>query len=246
MAAAHCNLPPNEAVIVSGVTVVAIDKFDETHDGKSAGDIYVEDTQCDGMPYSGMEVFNAGFSPPGLRLAEGDVVDMNGIHEEFVGPSSGNFNDCYTLPEFTGTIVFRFDSIGVPKPVTITNQDIVGYDNARRYLGMLVTLNDVTLGAAGTDPGSGRYTAPMVVGATTVSDTPLIDNELYDLEHEGPPLTAGAKFKSVTGILTYFYEFHISPRSPADFVMETPDGGSPDGGSPDGGGAGGGSPDGGM
>ena len=215
----NCTEPPDTAVIVSGVTVVAIDTFDETHDGKSAGTIYVEDTSCGGKPYSGIQVFNAGFSPPNLRLAAGDVVDMNGNYEEFIGPSVGYFGDCQTLPEFTGTLLFRFDSLGLPTPVEITVADMIGYDNGRRYLGMLVRVKKVTLSAAGTN-SEGRFHR---------GDRRRDDRGGHARDRQRSSTTSrttaprsprGRASASVTGIVTYFYKFHISPRSPADFVPE--------------------------
>jgi hypothetical protein len=35
----------------------------------------------------------------------------------------------------------------------------------------------------------------------------------------GPPMPAGATFKSITGVVTYFGGFHIAPRSAADFEI---------------------------
>ena len=111
----------------------------------------------------------------------------------------------------------------------ITTADLIGYDNARPFLGMLVTLKNVTLAAAGVN-SEGRYTAAINVGPVLATEVPYIANELYDIQTEGPALDAGTTFASVTGILTYFYSFDIAPRSPADLVLEQTDGGAPDGG----------------
>jgi hypothetical protein len=228
---ACADSPPETPVVTSGLTVVAIDTFDETMDGKSLGNIYLQDTRCDGEPYAGVQAFSAGFAPPDLRLAVGDVVDVNGDTEEFRGPTSKPnelFTDCRSLPEFTGTLIFRFDSLGPPQPVDIELSDLVGYDNGRRYLGMLVRVKNVTLSAAAAN-SDGRYTAPFTVSAPSVEDVPKIDNELFDLQGAEPSLPAGTAFASVTGIVTYFYNFNIAPRSLDDIVFENADGGA-DGG----------------
>lgn len=213
-----CAQPPDHAVYVTGVTVVAVDRFDETGDG-AVGNYWVQDldSQCAGLPYSGVTIYGPSFSPPDLRVATNDVVDLNGSLTEFIGPSSSPFGQCRTLPEISGTMSFRFDGADPPAPVTIDVKDLKSYDTARQWIGMLVKVENVTLTDNGKNSG-GRYTAPMDVGGGVVqSDVPKITNELYDIEAEGPALVDATTYKSVTGIVTYFYGFHLVPRSPADF-----------------------------
>lgn len=212
------NVPPTHDVSSSGLTVVAIDTYDETGNGKSAGNYYIEDTNCAGKPFAGVTVFSPSFSPPDLRLAPGDVIDFLGSAEEFIGPSSGSFGSCFTLPELTGTLSLRFDG-ATPEPVPIKDLDLKSYDTARPYLGMLVKMTgepNVVINGDAT-ASSGRYTAALNVGAGTASTVPHITNELYDIQTAGPALKDTMTFKSVTGIVTYFYGFHLAPRSPADF-----------------------------
>lgn len=224
-----CSVPADQTVKVTGVTVTAVDRFDEVADG-ALGNLYVQDTTEEPGEYEGMTVFDPSFTPPDLRVAPGDVLDLFGVYTEFLGPSSGYFGNCKTLPELGGAGSFRFEGSDVP-PRKVKLADILGYENARRYLGMLVTLEDVTIGA---DPYSsdetlasgGRYTADIDrTGLDTTgldsADFPKISNELYDLKVEGPPLAKGSQFKSVTGVLTYFYGFKLAPRSAADFELAT-------------------------
>jgi hypothetical protein len=216
----NCGQPPDHGVYVTGVTILAIDRFDETGDGQ-LGNFYVQDPhpKCAGKPYSGVTVFSPSFSPPDLRLANNDVVDMNGLITEFLGPSGDgkSFQKCRTLPEMSGTLSFRFDGEEPPAPVTIPITDLKSYETARQWLGMLVRAENVTLAEDGVAK-SGRYTAGIAVGGgIPASDVPKITNELYDIQGEGPELKAMTTFKSVTGIVTYFYGFHLVPRSPADF-----------------------------
>ena len=212
-----CAAPADKGICVSGSTIVAIDRFDETGAGQ-LGNFYVQDTSEDPQPFSGMTVFGATFSPPDLRLAEGDVIDMNGLFMEFLGPTGSRFGQCRTLPEVSGTLSFRFDGSRAAVPRIITDAaELKTYEGARPYLGMLVKVLDVTLATAGTN-SSGRFTADLAVGGgIPQSDVPRISNELYDIEKDGPPLVQGGVFKSVTGVVTYFYGFKIAPRSPADF-----------------------------
>jgi hypothetical protein len=219
-----CHQPADHQVHVTGVTVTAVDRFDETFSG-SFGNMYVQDTTDAPGEYEGMTVFDPAFTPPDLRVAPGDVLDLFGVYQEFLGPSSV-FGYCKSLPEIGGTGIFRFEGSDVP-PKKLTIKDLSGYQNARRYLGMLVTLDNVKLAD---DPGSsnsalptgGRYTAPIDHTGITgtgidAGEFPFISNELYDILNDGPVLAKGTTFKRVTGVVTYFYGFKIAPRSPADF-----------------------------
>ncbi|EYF07800.1 hypothetical protein [Chondromyces apiculatus] len=224
-ASGGCSYPADRSVRVTGITVVAIDRYDETSQG-ATGNYYVQDTLAqsayvpeEGVPTPafGMTIFNPSFSPPDLRLAPGDVTDVSGVIMEFAGPVVGRFPFCRTLPEIGGTMSFRFEG-GEVQPTTLPLSALLGYDNARPYIGMLVRVENVQIAGAPSD-SSGRYTARINMGAgVESSDIVRISNELYDLKSLGPVLE-GSTFKAVSGVLTYFYGFRIAPRSPADFEL---------------------------
>ena len=213
----NCAQPADHAIRVSGVAIVAIDRFDETGDG-AIGNFWVQDPVCAGKPYSGMTVFDPSFSPPDLRLATNDVVDLNGQITEFPGPSSSKFPQCRTLPEITGSMSFRFDGDTPPDPVVIDVLDLKSYETGRQWLGMVVKVENIALGEDG-KASSGRFSAGINTGAGSASDRPRITNELYDIQNEGPALVEDGTFKSVTGVVTYFYGFHLVPRTSADFEL---------------------------
>ncbi|MFO0551782.1 MAG: hypothetical protein U0271_25575 [Polyangiaceae bacterium] len=224
---AGCKAPSDHQANVTGQTIVAIDRFDETGEG-ALGNMYIQDYTEPGdspPPYSGVTVFAPSFTPPDLRLFEGDVVDTFGNVQEFLGPSSGLFGECKSLPEISGTMTFRFDG-HVPEPLTVVQlnggadrwKPILGYEQARQYLGMLVRIEGVII-AGNPSESKGRLNATIDMGGGISADDVIkISNELYDIKNEGPTLQ-GAQFQSVTGILTFFYGFHIAPRSPDDFEM---------------------------
>lgn len=214
----RCAVPPARRAHVTGATIVAIDRFDETGEG-ARGNYYVQDSADEPVPYSGMTVFQPAFSPPDLRLIPGDVIDVLGEITEFLGPSAGRFGGCRTLPQIGGTLSFRFEDHPAA-PIHVPLAHLRGYASARPYIGMLVRVEGVSIAG---DPSSrdGRYAASIDVGAgVPPAEVPRLSNELYDLEREGPPLADGASFQSVTGVLTYFYGFKIAPRCPADFQLE--------------------------
>lgn len=222
---ADCQIPNDRPIRVTGQTIVAIDDFDETGTG-SLGNIYVQDSNLSPVPYSGITVFDPSFSPPDLRLTEGDVVDTLGGLQEFPGPNSALFGFCKTLPEIGGTMSFRYEN-GPRVPLLVVPAGggperwapLTSYQEARKYLGMLVRVEDVTIDG---DPyaSNGRFTVDIDVGGDVpFEDVPEISNELFDLERDGPPVSDGTHFTAVTGVLTYFFSFRIAPRSADDFEL---------------------------
>jgi hypothetical protein len=211
-----CSYPSDRHAQLTGLRVVAIDRFDETSKG-ATGNYYVQDACGEPAPYGGMTVFAPSFSPPNLRLAPGDVVDFIGSLIEFEGPTVGKFPYCRTLPELAGSMTFRFEE-GPDLPAhTIPVTDLKSYATARQWLGMLVRVENLRIADKAYESG-GRYSAPIDVGGgISQVDVPSISNELYNMKAEGPALEEGLQFKSVTGVVTYFYGFKIAPRSPADF-----------------------------
>jgi hypothetical protein len=217
----NCPYPLAQSVYATCLTVTAIDRWDETGNG-AVGTVYVQDTVSPTPQYAALSLFDPSFSPPDLRVLPGDVLDVTGDYEEFVGPSSGAFPECQTLPQIGGSALFRYDG-KLPAPVEINPADLNSYDNARKYLNMLVSVKNVTILADGA-VSSGRYSATVTIPNGSVW---AISDELFDVP-SNITLHAGDTFDSVTGIVTYFYSFHLAPRSLADFKKTG--GGSPDAG----------------
>ena len=217
----NCPYPAPESVYASCLTVTAVDRWDETGNG-AVGTVYLQDTVNPTPIYAATSLFAPSFSPPDLRVLPGDVLDVTGTYEEFIGPTSGPFQRCQTLPQITGAAVFRYDG-EVPAPVEIQPSDLSTYDGARKYLSMLVSVKNVVLTADGAF-ASGRYSATVNIPSGTAW---AITDELFDVGHQ-MPLHQGDTFDSVTGIVTYFYGYHLTPRSLADFKKAgapAPDGG---------------------
>ena len=81
---------------------------------------------------------------------------------------------------------------------------------------MLVVVKNVTLfdDIKGETSGSTGALTGRVSGHITPAAKGKVTNELIQLA--GTP--AGTKFTSITGIVTYFFDLHIAPRSQADLV----------------------------
>ncbi len=215
----NCAIPADFPINLSGTTITALDTYDETGTGASSGNLYMQDAVAPSPPeYSGITVFRPATSPPDLRLVAGDVVVMFGFFTEFPGPQASPFDFCRSLPEVSGALTFRFEAAPI-QPQLIDIDDMRTYQGMRKWLGMLVTVKDVTMLQ---DPfeSNGRYTIRIDAGGTPQGEEiPAISNELFDLKNEGPEQTQGQTVKSVTGIVTFFYSARIAPRSAADIVL---------------------------
>lgn len=202
----------NSQITVRGATVIAVDNFDETKNGKSRGTIYVQDLAAN-EPYSGISLYQPSFVPGNLKVGVGDVLDFTGVYQENTGIGTAKFDPGQVLPQLATPVgTFRYE-FRAPPPRVIPVDDLRTYDKGRRWIGMLVTVKDVTVGTYRAD-SAGRVSAPIVAG--DARGLPTVTNELSELpEAAFPP---GTKIKSLTGVVTYFFSLHIAPRSPADLV----------------------------
>jgi hypothetical protein len=201
-------------VSVTGVVVTAVDNNDETRDGKSRGAIYVQDLESHAA-FAGIELYKPSFVPASLVVGPGDVVDLTGQYQEnHTLGSTVTFPNMDVLPEIgTPSGSFRFES-AAPDPTPIPISDLLSFETGRKWIGQLVIIKDVTLTAAVTN-SNGRITAPIAAPGDGGNDAPTITNELMQIDS----YAAGQHFTSVTGIVTYFYNLHIAPRSKADIIQ---------------------------
>ncbi len=204
----------NANVQVTGVVVTFVDQFDETTDGKSRGTIYVQDLESH-APFAGIGLFAPTFVPSSLVVGPGDVLDLAGQYQEnaTLGTTvTFPVGDVLTqLAHPTGTFRFEYKS---PDPTPIDWHDLNTFATGRKWMGQLVTITDVTLATA-IAFSKGRASAALTT-AEAGAEIPTLTNELVQLD----AYPQGQKFKSITGIITYFYNLHIAPRSKADLVAE--------------------------
>lgn len=209
-------------VAVSGAVVIAVDRFDETRNGRSIGTIYVQDLGSK-EPYSGISLYNPSFIPGNLRVGPGDALDLRGQFQENqdlpIKFAPGAF--LVQLANAVGT--FRFDA-NVPDPVEIDIKDLESYETGSKWLNMLVTVKNVTVN--GKPFGSGGRASynllPPIPTEERGCDTPFpkvptLVNSLADLEPL--QLKEGTTIKSLTGVVTFFCNLQIAPRSVKDVVL---------------------------
>jgi len=214
----------SQTVAISGAIVLAVDKFDETANGKSTGTIYVQDLGSKD-PYSGITLFAPTFNPGNLSVSPGDVLDLNGEYTEAstIG-STVTFAPGSVLPQiFKPVATFRYET-QVPDPVDIDVNDLADYAKGRRWMGMLVRVKDITLSSDATNDKNGRVAVNLtaVTGAATSCTAafpkpPQMTNDLFDIDGLG--LKSGTKLASITGVVGFFCNLHLAPRTPADIVV---------------------------
>lgn len=224
------------AVAVSGAVVIAVDRYDETQNGRSAGTIYVQDLGSS-RPYSGISLFNPSFIPGNLRVGAGDALDLRGQFQENqdlpISFAPGAF--LVQLSNAIGSL--RFDA-RVPDPVEVPLDELADYATGSQWLNMLVTVRNVTVqgepfGSGGrrswgllpeADDADRACESPFVTtvgadGTKTFSKPPTLVNELTDLSPHAERLQAGAVVSSLTGVVTFFCNLRIAPRSVSDVVF---------------------------
>jgi hypothetical protein len=196
-------------VDVQRAVVVAIDNYDETRDGKARGAVYVQDVSSN-RPYAGVSLYRPTLLPSSATPAPGDVFQLvNGQYQEnrTIG-TTVDFGEKY-LPQIayaTGNFAFEYVP---PPPALVSVADLSTWDSGKAYVGMLVKLENVSV-PRWTNDGKGRVTGALGAGR----DAPAISNELIDVEAAAQGRTS---FKSVTGVVTFFFNLKVAPRSAADF-----------------------------
>ena len=210
---------------VSGAIVIAVDSFDETQNGKSIGTIYVQDLGSKD-PYSGITLFAPTFNPGNLAVSPGDVLDMRGKYTEAttIG-TTVTFAPGSVLPQISQPVAtFRYET-QVPEPVDIDVADLADFAKGRRWMGMLVRVKNIALQADATADKNGRVGVNLstpVPGAPNKCDAPFpkpasLTNDLFDVASMS--LTKGTTLKSVTGVVGFFCNLKLAPRSKADIVL---------------------------
>jgi len=209
---------------VSGAIVIAVDSFDETQNGKGTGTIYVQDLGST-EPYSGISLFAPSFNPGNLSVSPGDVLDLRGRYTESttIGPTV-TFPPGSVLPQMSQPIAtFRYET-QVPQPVDIDVNDLSDFTKGGRWIGMLVRVKNILLQEDAINQDSGRISinlTPPDPDAQFACVAPFpkpgsLVNDLFDLHALG--LKQGAVIKEIVGVVGFFCNLKLAPRSPADIT----------------------------
>jgi hypothetical protein len=199
-----------------GVIVVAVDEFDERGDGSGSGNIYVQDpvqAGAKGTAWSGLTLFRVTKVPSTLSLIPGMGVDVAGVYQPFPGPTN-DFPSGIVLPEVISGSISQSYEAEPPTPIDITMADIADQAAGMQYVGRLVRLQNVTISTA----FDLKYHEAAIDGTDSSRTSKInIAAQLFNLEDpKGLAAGKGKSYKSVTGVLNYFYNFKLCPRTLED------------------------------
>ncbi len=206
------------SIILDNVIVTAIDTY-----GARTGTFFVQDPM--GGEFSGVLVFGA--SPADVAgLTPGDRVRIEGAKKvEFTGPMSGPFQDGYSttevVPESTGSMtVTVLDSGAVPAPALVDAAAIAALPDFmdrhaewEKWEGVLIKVENVN--ALGLTECVGSACPDATNTTTPITGDIDIQTSLAALPSS---VALGDCFASVTGVVDYFYDYHIYNTS-ADAVV---------------------------
>ncbi|HEY1555515.1 MAG TPA: hypothetical protein VGF94_11840 [Kofleriaceae bacterium] len=219
------TVPTGTQVEIDNVIVTAIDNF-----GATTGNIWVEEPG--GGPYSGVLVYHADANVI-ATLAIGDQVTVsNALTDQFAltgsnaDPTGRTDTELEPLASGQTVTVTKTGSGTVPAPVVVDALSIGMMGDAdsqgpnfsmawRQYLGVLITVNNVSAqsapkGFGGTPTPADDYD----LGITGVAE---LEGSLTDITASS--IARGTCFSNLTGVLDYFYNFLVLPRSSADFTI---------------------------
>lgn len=210
------TLAPGSPVELKGVVVTAIDAY-----GQKTGDFWVQEPE--GGPYSGVHVYGAPLDQVAV-LALGDVVDIKGaVKDEFALMSDTSGNTVTELKPTSGAqMSVTKVSAGAPIAPQVVDALTIGQMPSymaraaewEKWEGVLVQVTNVS-----------ALSAPVCVG-TNCTDSTL---EKFDVTGDVLVESALAAFPTpkiarndclggVTGVVDYFFDYQILPRTTSEVV----------------------------
>lgn len=197
-----------QLVTVANVVVTAIDNY-----GGFVGAFWVQDEK--GGPHSGILVAKTSL-PSGVVV--GDLVTLAGAvvdEDAYKDDMSGRKVTRLVPADGAKITVTKIGTGQVPAPAIVDAALLAGSDaEAEKWEGVLIKLENVTVVAApkGVSMNDPLLKAAKVTGPFEVS------SGLTALSVGGTELKSDECLASVTGIVDYFLQFKLLPRSEADIV----------------------------
>ncbi|MEP6866515.1 MAG: hypothetical protein ABJE66_38215 [Deltaproteobacteria bacterium] len=221
-------MAPGTAVNLHDVVVTAIDNF-----GAKVGDIWVEEKE--GGKRSGVHVFKASLTDVAM-LSIGDEIDLKGaIKTEFALTGSGGDStgrtDTELEPASGGQITIT--KLGMSTTITPDKVDALAigqlYDSTMSatgggtaftnawedWEGVLVELDNVS--AQGAAKAFGKTVpTPADSYALGITGVAKLEGTMADITMSN--IARATCFSKVTGVVDYFFDYLVLPRSTSDFA----------------------------
>jgi len=210
------NMPAGTPVSLKGVVVTAIDAY-----GTKTGDMWVEEPE--GGQYSGVHVYNAPLTTV-ASLAPGDIVDIAGAEKSEFALSTDTTGRTLTElePVSGGVMTVTKTGTGSLPPIAQVDALMIGQlsdvnNNGQRsaawgaWEGVLIQLTNVS-----------AFGAPKCVGSACSDATDQQFSITGDAEVESElaafptGITLDSCLGNVTGVVDYFFDYLILPRTTAD------------------------------
>jgi hypothetical protein len=222
------TMAPGTAVNLHDVVVTAIDNF-----GAKVGDIWVEEKE--GGKRSGVHVFKAALSDVAM-LTVGDEIDVKGaIKSEFaltgsnadpsgrtvteLEPASGGMITITKLGSSTTITPDKVDALAIGQMYDSTMAATGGgtaFTNAwEDWEGVLIETDNVAAQGAPKAFGSTSPT-PADNYSFGITGVAKVEGSLADITMSSIARTTC--FGTMTGVVDYFYDYLVLPRSTADFA----------------------------
>jgi hypothetical protein len=210
------TMPVNTPVSLIGKVVTAVDTF-----GGTLGNLWVEEPE--GGVNSGVLIFNKANTVDVSTLVPGDIVNVTGgVKEEFaLSSDTSGLTDTEVGPPKTGNLtIIKTGHTAVPAAIVVDALAIGQMSTATEraaawepYEGVLITVNKVE-----------EFGAPKTFGSTGAADdvsfhatgTLVIEASLVAFP---AGLTANTCLGTVTGVLDYFFDYNLLPRSASDLTV---------------------------
>jgi hypothetical protein len=214
------------AVSLNNVVITAIDNF-----GAKTGDIWVE--EMGGGKRSGVHVYK-GTAYSGMAV--GDVINLTGsIKAEFSltgsnADPSGRTETELEPPTSTGTVTLtkvssgatitpdKVDALAIGQMYDSTMSATGGgsaFSNAwEDWEGVLIELDNVAAASAPKGFGSTPYAADAY--AFSITGVAKTEGSLTDITASS--IARSTCFSNMTGVVSYFYDYLVYPRSSSDFA----------------------------
>jgi hypothetical protein len=213
------------AVKLKGVVVTAIDKY-----GAKTGDIWVEEPG--GGAFSGIHVFGAPLDQVNA-LAPGDVVDIDGAQKDDFhyngNMGSGGFEEGYAITELkpvTGGMM-SVAKTGATMTITPDVVDAAAIAQMSNYMdrdaewekweGVLIKVENVS--AKSSDACVGSACNDATLRKFDITGDIVVESALAAMPAAAAKL--GDCFSSVTGVVDYFFDYQLLPRTTDEIVTGT-------------------------
>ncbi len=218
-------MPSGTPVTLKGVVVTAIDAY-----GSKTGDFWVQEPA--GGEFSGIHVYGAPLDQV-AALAIGDVVDIKGAEKDDFMYS--DFQPGYAITELKPVAggemdVSKTGSSMVLQPTVVNAAMIGGLPDymARdaeweKWEGVLITIQNVT--ASNDQDCVGSACSDPTLQKIEVTGGVVLESALaaFPVDSETSAATAwkrGDCITSATGVLDYFFDYLLLPRTTAEYGME--------------------------